>query len=243
MLIVFRWWYFAGVLGLALLIYGGSEARLALQSTSEPVAISFADLEKNDLGAMRHVRLGQHVALEALGVSLTRGSRETVEKVAYPLLAIDDPYLQRVAALDPSKEQKVPDLNDAHVIAVRSVVSDNGELRDTFETVDAVEGVLFDYAALDLDERKLVDALAPQVAHGRVRIIEIGRHPKPLALAIAIAIVGLASLGLAIRLFRGPRPKKPVEPSTPESPSGPETPAKQDLPYLHEGLDSRRPEP
>lgn len=225
MFIIFRWWYFAGIAGIGLTVYGGFESRLAMRSGAEPIAVTIDDLEACKALAQPYVRLGEHVALEPLGIS--HRAKRGASTVVYPLVAPENPIV-RALADRPQTKSELPGFADCHVFALREGVS----LSQSSRMGVALEGTVFDFEGLSAAERNLVTLAVPNVDRTAVRVLQVGRRPKPLVLTFAMTLAGLALLGLAIRLFRGPRStrqKKPVKP------------AELDKPFLHEGLDKRRP--
>lgn len=233
MFIIFRWWYFAGIAGIGLTIYGGVETKLALQSSSEPIAVTIDDLDSGTPLAQPFVRLGAHVALEPLGVA-RRAKRSKTSKVVYPLVGVEHPIV-RALADRPRTKSELPGFADCHVFALRQ----GTVLSTAARTGEGLEGTVFDFEELSTEERNLVTLAVPSVDRAAVRVLEVGRRPKPLALVIGSLLAGITLVGLAIRLFRGVRANQPSKPKKPKEPREPKPP-KADQPFLHEGLDKRR---
>lgn len=213
-MIIFRWWYFTGIAGVGLCVFGSIETNLALQSGTTPIVVTIADLEGGQPLAQPFVRLGEHVALERLGVSHRR--RRGQSKVLYPLVAVDHPIV-RALREPPASKSDLPGFADCHVFALR----DDDRLAPTTPRVAAVEGTVFAFDGLSSDEQRLVTLAVPSVDRERVRVLEVGRRPRPLFVAIGCLIAGVLLLLAAIRLFRGPRQPKAPPP---------------DRPFLHDGL-------
>ena len=203
MLIVFRWWYWAGMAGVALFAHGAIESTLALKAGSEPIAVSVEDLASGKPLAQRWVTVGRHVALEPLGTSW-RGKRGKGSKVLYPLAEPDDPI---VGALAPGKgklKSDLPGFDTCHVFALRGGTT----LAKTACDVEASEGVVFEFDELSTNEQSLVTLAIPKVDRTKVRVVELGRRPEPLAFAVGTLVAGNVLLYVAIRLFRAKRAQK-----------------------------------
>lgn len=213
-MIIFRWWYFTGIAGLALCVFGSIETNLALQSGTAPIVVTIDDLEGGQQLAQPFVRLGEHVALEQLGVTHRR--RRGQAKVLYPLVGVNHPIVRALQS-PPSSKAGLPGFEDLHVFALR----DGDSLARGAPRLASVEGTVFAFDALSSTEQNLVTLAVPNVDRERVRVLEVGRRPRPLIVAIGCLIAGVLLLLAAIRLFRGPR--KPKAPPA-------------DRPFLHDGL-------
>jgi hypothetical protein len=230
-LIIWRWWYFAGLAGVGCIAYGVVETGVAMRSGQEPMAVAFADLEQGKPLEQPYVRLGEHFALD---VRVTRSGRKgSKAKTMYPLVRVDHPALQTLVA-----NPRV--LGSAMRAGVRVLGLTNGPATwsqpQRFEHVD---GLVSTFEELSSDERELVTRLLPGVDTGKVRVIEIGRRPKPLFIGLGALAVGIGALWWAIRRFRGPRPKRTKPPAAASL-----EPLRQRQPergYLDEIRDQQRP--
>ncbi len=203
MLIVFRWWYFAGMAGVALFAHGAIESTLALKAGSEPIAVSVEDLASGKPLEQRWVTLGRHVALEPLGISW-RAKRDRGSKVVYPLAEPGDPIVGALLQGKWKLKSELPGLDTCHVFALRGGTT----LAKTTHDVAAIDGVVFDFDELSPNEQNLVTLAIPNVDRTKVRVLELGRRPEPLAIAVATLLAGNVLLYVAIRLFRARRAAK-----------------------------------
>ena len=77
-IIVWRWWYFLGIAGIVLTVWGGAETRHATASGSEPADVAVADLQRGAAGPQPWVRLGEHLAPYSVAGTPRTGRRDNV---------------------------------------------------------------------------------------------------------------------------------------------------------------------
>src|SRR5687767_7201750 len=97
MLVIFRWWYFAGLAGVGAMAFGGIETSLALKSGAEPTPVTIEQLSTGSAPAEPWVRLGAHVALHDQVFALEAKGR--VKAAFHPAVAADHPYNEAWQAL------------------------------------------------------------------------------------------------------------------------------------------------
>jgi hypothetical protein len=203
--VVFRWWYFAGVGGLVASVLGGIETSLALKSGAEPVPVTIEQLTNGTLPPQPWVRLGPHVAL--LDHAAWLESRGRVRAAFHPVVAADHPYLEawRVLTARHGNPNDVPVGQLPRLSGVRAVVESKSRPGDAgIVEVASAEGMLFAGSSLSRDEEALVESRF-HVDARQLLVLEVNRRPWPIAFAIGALVLGLATLGWAIRRFRRQR--------------------------------------
>jgi len=231
MFVIFRWWYFTGMAGIGLTVYGAIETNLALRTNSEPIAVTMADLESDKPLAQPYVRLGEHVALELLGTS-TNSKKVADRKTLYPIVGVDHPIVEALEKKAKSKSD-LPGFSDCHVFALRNGPAATPKVRRSA----AAEGVVFGFDELSEIEQRLVSIVVPSVDRAAVRVIELDRRPVPLVRCLGALVAGLAFTALAIRLYRrrsSSDSKKPPKP--PKQPAKPRPVRKRGEPAEAKGF-------
>lgn len=213
MLIVYRWcWFFVtrpwcivGLAGLTFGIYGAIETNLAAKSAAVPEPVKVADLEAGKLPAQPYVDLDRHAVLYPLATWREKDGR--VQKVVVPIVPPEHPVVAALQAASPARSGAQVDLAGvAPLVFVQRRGS--GGAQDVPKRVavgDRAVGMLFRYDELADDEQRLVAQHAPRGRLDRVVVIELDRHPKPLAVCVGLLLAGMGASFLAVRLFFRPR--------------------------------------
>ena len=187
MLIVWRRWYFAGVLGAGLAIHGAPELALALHTNSEPVTVALDELVARPEIENPYVRIGEHVAMHGSGTTFRTGYRVRKERCAYPIVAAG----------------RAPDAAQPFHVFVLA----NGRLdRSPRVTAAGLSGIARPLTALGNPERRIIGALA----RGEDGVVVIERDRRPHLLVSLLEVLASAVfLAWAVSLFMSAR--KPPE--------------------------------
>ncbi len=217
MIIVFRRWYFVGVTGLALTIWGAVEAKHSTRSKSEPIDVEIEALHDGDDLEQPYVRLGRHIALHDQTIMWGPERGDRIDWVLYPIVPSEHPY---VAALDRISERyeagdEVPEAEWPVLWGVNAFVlckqwGDESQVPLQSEAEHNVEGIVFTWDDLDKDEKDGLRMLCRDLDKSRVRVLEFGRRPKPFWVMALLGTAGVLLLGLAVKLFFGTKKKAPA---------------------------------
>jgi hypothetical protein len=148
MFIVFRAWYFAGIAGVALTVYGANETRLRLNASALPDVVSVADLEQGRRPQQPFVKLDRHFAVYEATVYETR--RERIKRAVYPLLSPRHPWLvawDELRAMYPDQNQiprgEVPALAPIKVLALTDRFEKPSDIREDGTFENGAIGILY----------------------------------------------------------------------------------------------------
>ena len=205
MILVLRWWYFAGIAGIAATAFGCIETKLAFDSGAEPTPVTIEQLSTGVVPTQPWVRLGPHVALLDHAVWLE--SRGRVRSAFHPVVAESHPYIEawRVLAKRYARVEDVPVGQLPLLDSIRVLVQTKTKPANASRaTVEGVEGMLFSGSTLSPDERDLVEDRLSVRDVQRLLVLEAGRRPWPVAVAIGTTVLGLLTIVWAIRRFRRP---------------------------------------
>lgn len=223
MIVVWRWWYWLGLGGIALIGWSTVEAKHATASGTQPIEVSLADLAAGAAIAQPYVRLGEHVALyaDSIGWGPRRGNR--LDWSIYPVVPPDHGYLEawrKLAERYPDPDDvpagAIPRLEQVHALVLTKRWRTTDANPGGNEQVAGLEGLRFRYDELDRDESSVVNELLPDFDPERLWVLEEGRRPRPLWLCWALGAAGVVLLVQAVRLFRGKRAPAPV-PAEPDA--------------------------
>lgn len=212
MFIIFRWWFFAGALGIGLLVKGGVEAQLASKCSDEPTPIEVKDLESGAQLDQPYVKVGQHVALYRETVTRQRKTG-TVESVMYPIVEEGHPYLEawerlltKYGCYEDIPIGQIPTLDGVRVLVLAGPKTPSWDeaQRGQSRVETQVVGVAFPFAKLSKDEKEEVQAALERHDLSQVIVVQAGRTPMPITHCIAFLVCGAVALGWAIKRFRRP---------------------------------------
>jgi hypothetical protein len=189
-LIIWRRWYFVGLLGVGLAVHGTPELALAIHTNGEPVALDLGRLDVATVLERPYVRVGEHVALHSAGVAFRAGVKLRKVRCVYPICA--------PTPAGPDRPEKP---------SFRVFALANGKL-DPAPRVQApgFVGIARPLADLGDRERSIVAGIARD-AEGVV-VIERDRHPRLLVSLVEVLASALL-LAWAVSMFLGGR--KPPE--------------------------------
>lgn len=204
MFIIFRGWYFAGVAGLGLAVYGSIETQLAFATASQPEAISVAELESGKRPKQSFVRIDKHHAVYENIVCQKKRNR--IRDAVYPILSLQHPWcvawgklLEKYGDTASVPPSEIPGLSGPAVLVLTDRFDDRSDVPSGRVDEGSV-GILFEYDELDSKGRELVD-IGTRFNHKQTVILELGRRPKPLWVGLLLAAVGLLLSGWASFLF------------------------------------------
>lgn len=213
MLIVYRWcwflvtrrWCIVGLAGLTVGIYGAIETNLAAKTAAVPEPVQVADLEAGKLPPQPYVELDRHAALHPLATWHEKRGR--VRKLVVPIVSPQHPFVAALQAASPARSgaQVDPAGVEPLVFVQRRGSGSAQDLPKRVAVGDRAVGILFRYDELADDEQRLVARHAPRDRLDRVVVIELDRHPKPLAVCVGLLLAGMGASFVAVRLFFRPR--------------------------------------
>lgn len=204
MIIVWRWWYFLGLAGLFLTVWGSIEVKHSAASGASPVAVSIDHLDRGEDVEQPFVRIGAHVALYGFTTSWVSEGEDRIHWSIYPVVPEGHAFVRALAAAsggDARDDHELPELESVHTFILTDKWRRERDLPGGLAAVAKAEGMLFRWSDLDKDEREVVRSIQPQVDPERVRLLELGRSPKPMWLCLAACAVGAVAGLIAIRLF------------------------------------------
>ena len=153
MIVVFRWWFFAGAAGLFLLAKGGVESELSLRCSAEPSPMELGDLENGAALPQGFVRIGKHHALFHATVARERSGR--IQRVLFPIASLENEYAAewdrlrtRYGRVGDVPVGQVPKLDTVRVLVIAGPESETGRdaLRGEGRIEPEVVGIVHSFA-------------------------------------------------------------------------------------------------
>jgi hypothetical protein len=227
--VVFRWWYFLALGALVALVFGGGDLVVALGSSSEPVAVDLAAIERDGPPAERFLRVGEHMALLDHAILLRKkGSARApagapppaIDHVLYPIASLHHPYVAAWQALDAQYASradvplgKVPH-PDGLLVFVRAPSLPAHAGGTPLLHREQLVGLARPWTLVTANgtERSALAARMPGLDLDRVLILDADLQPPSLEGAITTIALGLLFAVLGVQRFRRGR-RTPVTPA------------------------------
>ncbi|HOX06172.1 MAG TPA: hypothetical protein PK280_07205 [Planctomycetota bacterium] len=211
---MWRIWLGMAVVGVIVLVYGFNEARVSFGASSKPQEVALADLEAGKAVDNTHLLIGKHVAIFTETIfqyevrkhgpsTVTPSTR--VDFAYYPIISPDHPYvrkcdevLKKYGGPDKVPEKEWPSIGSFAVLVKTSGFATVGNIPTSDAKYDRVQGTVINrIKKLEGQEAELLHGSFPQVNLDKVLILESGRTPTSILLALMIMIVGLGITGAA----------------------------------------------
>jgi len=193
--------------GAVLAFFGFQEFRVSSGTSSEPLAVNLAELERGEIPSNPHLTIGSHFALyggciyefeqSKYGSGQPSGSSK-VTMCYYPIVSAEHPLIQAIA-----NESEDFDFGNLAVVVKTKRFKTFGALPDDILAQEnAVQGLLINKIdSLDGEEKKLLQESFPSVDVDKVLILQEGRKPSSVFLSLGMLLGGVVLSLLGIGSF------------------------------------------
>lgn len=197
--------------------------KLASAASSEPQAITAADLIAKGPGDNAHVAVSDVYILESYSYYVYEDKPNDYEKVWIPAIAMSDPWVQKVQAMVAEAEARNPENPDYSALDSLSYPSDiklviySKELGSAAEVDAFIQGtdftglVLNGVTKLDGEEMTELKKMYPDLDTENVYLVEHNRKPKGTGTTMLMMVGGVLLIFAGPALFFFTRKGKATE--------------------------------
>lgn len=211
------------IIGCVMAYFGYQEFTLSRYSSTEPVTVDMAEIEKGNLPTSNHVLIQEHVALFPLHVFSYSKSKysnaapndsTSVRYVYYPVISKDNAFIKNLDQLiakhgsmqNIPPEVPIPQITTAHLLVKTHKFDTVGQIPKSIDNVGSLQGLIINQIdSLDNDEANLVRQALPGVDVDKILILEEDRQPASFFkwFGLAGGGIGLCAIGLVWMFLPG----------------------------------------
>ena len=167
--------------GIALIVFGVQEIRLASKAEAEPHAISCADLGANGPGTNAHVTVTKFLACtQSFVYQSGRISKGQWKTVWVPLVPADGEYVKRLIAMVASgvnPNTPPPPPSDIRVLLKSSLINRQADL-DSWNRAETITGLVTNtIESIGSKEKTILEDSYPGIDFGKCYILDHGASP------------------------------------------------------------------
>jgi hypothetical protein len=201
---------FIGGIGVAAVVWGVGEVRLAGAASDKPTRMTCKELGEKGASGNARVIMTDFILTDDLVYEHKRKSsdKEKWTKIWVPAVPTDSPYAMAIS--QPGADlSKIPTPRPVSVIVVSSDTKNEEDLA-TLGAKEELEGMVVNLiSSLGRKEKELLESSYGDVS--KAQIFEVGRKPTSMLIALlAIAAGAGAALFVLVSFFRRKRPETPA---------------------------------